>query len=195
MRQAALIGALTAVLGFPAGGFGGSTPPAFDGGTPRQRAAVRQALVASTFDWGMIRNRVTVHIRDGVVTRAAPGHIWLDARLLDRGRKAWGVVQHEFAHQVDFLLLDKATRSRLRLQLGGEQWFYEGARLEHSDYGCERFASTLAWAYWPSTHNTMRPALVDGESAAMPAAEFRGMLDRLLADGAAERPSGAIAQA
>jgi hypothetical protein len=194
MRHAALIGALTAVLGFPAGGFGGSTPPTFDGGTPHQRAVVRHALAASAFDWGMIRNRVTVHIRRGAVTRAAPGHIWLDARLLDRGRKAWGVVQHEFAHQVDFLLLDDMTRSRLQLRLGGRQWFYEGMRLEHSNYGCERFASTLAWAYWPSAHNTMKPALVDGESAAMPAAEFRATLDTLLGNGT-ERPRAAIAQA
>jgi hypothetical protein len=39
--------------------------------------------------------------------------------------------------------------------------------LQHNQYGCERFASTLAWAYWQSPQNCMNPAAIDGESRGM----------------------------
>ena len=87
---------------------------AFAGGTPRQQAEVARALAASSFDWDIVPATVTIHIGRGVLPRATPGEIWLDADLLDAGPVAWGVVQHEYAHQVDFLLLTPAARAQLR---------------------------------------------------------------------------------
>src|SRR5204862_3786173 len=84
---------------------------AFTGGTPRERTEVVRALGASTFDWGLVRARVTIHIDRGMLSSAAPGEIWLDANLLDAGKFAWGVVQHEYAHEVDFFLLNAASRA------------------------------------------------------------------------------------
>jgi hypothetical protein len=48
--------------------------------------------------------------------------------------------------------------------------------LEHAQYGCERFASTLAWAYWPTAQNSMKPASAKDESAAMEPTRFRQLL-------------------
>ena len=50
-----------------------------------------------------------------------------------------------------------------------------------AEYGCERFASTLAWAYWQSPDNCMQPSEVaDAESAAMAPAAFRALMTSLL---------------
>jgi hypothetical protein len=130
----------------------------FVGGTKPQRKAVVSALEASSFNWTLVPGPITIHIAAGVDSSAAPGTIWLDADLLDAGTFAWGVVQHEYAHQVDYFLLDEAERARLLDLLGGEAWCYTVLILPHEDYGCERFASTLAWAYWPSSENCMMPA-------------------------------------
>lgn len=153
---------------------------AFDGGTPHQRAQVTRALAASSFDWSILPRLVNVHISPDVPSEAAPGEVWLDARLLDSGPFGWGVVQHEFAHQVDFLLLTEAERAELWGALGGKTWCYEVPELSHAEYGCERFASTLAWAYWPNPENSMRPEGRYDESAAMAPAAFRALLKRML---------------
>jgi hypothetical protein len=130
----------------------------FVGGTKPQRKAVVSALEASSFNWTLVPGPITIHIAAGVDSTAAPGMIWLDADLLAAGPFAWGVVQHEYAHQVDYFLLDEAERARLMDLLGGKEWCYTVLSLPHEDYGCERFASMLAWAYWPSPENCMRPA-------------------------------------
>nr|MDQ3067751.1 hypothetical protein [Actinomycetota bacterium] len=52
--------------------------------------------------------------------------------------------------------------------------------LGHSAYGCERFSSMIAWAYWPSKDNSYRPESATDESAAMPALEFRLLLSALV---------------
>jgi hypothetical protein len=153
---------------------------AFVGGTPAQRAEVRAALEASSFDWSRVPARVTIHVASGVHPHAVPGHIWLDANLLSAGRFSWAIVQHEYAHQVDFFLLDPARRALLNAALGGLDWCHAVTGLHHSAYGCERFASTLAWAYWPSPHNALRPEAGVDEAAAMPAAPFRALLSGLL---------------
>src|SRR6185295_4400716 len=57
--------------------------------------------------------------------------------------------------------------------LGGSDWCYGVQGLAHAAYGCERFASELAWAYWPSADNSMSPATTHGESAAIPVDRFR----------------------
>ena len=121
----------------------------FAGGTPRERMEVVRALDASTFDWQLVPARITIHIERGTPSRATPGEIWLDADLLDAGSFAWGVIQHEYAHQVDFFLLTSAARTLLRAELGGGTWCDQGAG-PSPNLGCERFASTLAWAGIPS---------------------------------------------
>jgi hypothetical protein len=152
----------------------------FDGGTTAERTQVTRSLATSSFDWGLLPGRIVVHIAPDLDSTAAPGEVWLDARLLDSGPFSWGVVQHEFAHQVDFLLLTPATRAQLLLRVGGSVWCVGGVDLPHGDYGCERFASTLAWAYWPNGGNCMRPVSSIDEAAAMNAPAFRLLLATVL---------------
>jgi hypothetical protein len=148
------------------------------GGSAGERAEVVRALEASTFDWDLVPAEVTIHVAPDTETYAAPGEIWIDAQLLDTGRFAWGIVQHEYAHQVDFFLFDDATRSRLNGLLHGVDWY--GVASPHHLRGDERFASTLAWAYWPSPQSALRPDSNAGESAAMRPASFRALMTRLV---------------
>lgn len=152
----------------------------FEGATPAERASVRRALDASRFDWGIVPQRVTIHVGSYGVSRATPGHVWLDRGLLAAGRFAWATVMDEYAHQVDFFVLDRSQRSVLQTALGASAWCYEVAGLPHGAHGCERFSSMIAWAYWPSEHNSYRPSSARDESAAMPAAEFRSLMSTLV---------------
>jgi hypothetical protein len=172
---------MLAVLAFAAPAHAGGGNYVFDGGSAKQRAEVRSALEASAFDWNLVPAQITVHIRRGVDSHAFPGHIWLDADLLSAGRFSWAVVQDEYAHQVDFFLFDEAKRAQLTQALGAADWCYGLPGLAHSQYGCERFASTLVWSYWPSSDNTYRPRSANDESAAMAPARFRALLGELLA--------------
>jgi hypothetical protein len=140
---------------------------AFVGGTPKQQATVHSALEASSFDWGLIPRTITIHIGSYGDSYSTYGHVYLDAALLDSGRFAWGVVQHELGHQVDFFLFDDAKRAQMLKLLGGKDWCYSIAGLKHSDYGCERFASELAWAYWQSPDNSMKPSSPTDEAGAI----------------------------
>jgi hypothetical protein len=174
---------LLALIAVLAAGCGGGNY-VFDGGTPQQRSTVRAALDASSFDWSLIPAQVTIHIVHGHASAATAGEIWLDPDLLNARRFAWGTIQHEYAHQVDFFLLDDAKRAQLQSALGGSNWCYGVPGLQHSEYGCERFASTLAWSYWQSSQNAMRPSSPQDESAAMAPRAFRDLLARLLRSGA-----------
>jgi len=165
------------VLVSPARGVGGRYT--IDGGTAREQAQVRGALDTSSFDWSVLPTPITIEIARGQGSYAVPGQILLDADLLDAGRFSWGVVQHEFAHEVDFLLLDDADRTRLQAVLGGLSWFPSGG-LAHGLITCERFASTLAWAYWPSPDNVMRPTSGADEAGSVPPAAFRALLAAIL---------------
>jgi hypothetical protein len=173
-----LAATLFGVLAGSAHAAGGSY--AFAGGTAKEQATVRSGLNASSFDWSVIPRSVTVHIGafDGSYSDA--GNVYLDGALLDSGRFSWGVVQHEFAHQVDFFLFDDAKRAQMAAALGGGDWCYTVESLRHSDHGCERFASELAWAYWQSSDNAMSPERTDGESGFMPLAQFRALVAQLL---------------
>lgn len=172
--------ALVALALVPAA-FARSASYVFDGGTQAQRAQVTRALAASSFDWRLLPARVTVHIARGRDSEATPGNVWLDGELLDAGRFSWGVVQHEFAHQVDFLLLNDAQRDELAGLLHVPVWCSEEQPgIRHVDYGCERFASTLAWSYWQNADNVMRPQSATAESAALAPAAFRATLKRML---------------
>jgi hypothetical protein len=152
----------------------------FEGGTPAQQLQVRKALDASAFDWGVIPGRVTVHVGGYGTSTARPGHVYLDEGLLNAGRFSWATVQDEFAHQVDFLRFDDATRAQLTQALGARDWCYGVQGFAHHEYGCERFASTLVWAFWPSKDNAYRPANPNDESAAMAPARFRALVSGLL---------------
>jgi hypothetical protein len=166
-------------LALPTATSGAVASYTFDGGTRNERATVVLALEASSFDWTLIPGSVTIHIVPGEPSRSLPREIWLDADLLDAGEFAWGVVQHEYAHQVDYLLLDDAERELLLHELGGRDWCYSVPELAHDQYGCERFASTLAWSFWPSPENSMRPTRQLDESAAMAPAKFRALVSKL----------------
>jgi hypothetical protein len=151
----------------------------FDGGTAAQRDQVRQALQASAFDWDLVPGQVTIHIKRGIMSEAAPRQIWLDAGLLDTGDFSWGVIQHEFAHQIDYLLLKESDRGALRALLGGRAWCTGPEGLDHDDNACERFATSVSWAYWPSPQNVFDPAKNRDEPWLRPAA-LRSLLASLL---------------
>lgn len=187
---AALAAPLVAAAAFAASPALAARPVyAFSGGTPAERAQVRAALAASSFDWGLLPQTVTVHIGSYGGSYATLGDVFLDASILDTGVRSWGIVQHELAHQVDFFLLDGRDRARLNALLGGETWCWGARRLAHANYGCERFASELAWAYWPSRENVLGPASLGAETSAIPAKRFRALLSQLV--GAAPTRPGA----
>ncbi len=178
---AALVGAVALVAGGSAHAAGGNY--AFDGGTAKEQAQVTAALDASSFDWSVVPVQIIVHITKSGDSDAAPGQIFLTASLLDSGRFSWGVVQHEYAHQVDFFLLDDAKRAVLAPLLGGKAWWqrFGGVALPHGQLSSERFASTLAWSYWQSPDNSMKPQSSTDESAAMAPAAFKAALAQVLA--------------
>jgi hypothetical protein len=167
-------------LVLPASALAAGGDYAFDGASSAERATVRAALNASAFDWDIVPRRVTIHVGAVGTSHATPGHVWLDRDLLAAGRFAWATVMDEYAHQVDFLVLDPLRRSILQRQLGASAWCYETAGLSHDSYGCERFSSMVAWAYWPSKESSYRPESPDDETAAMPARDFRRLLAALV---------------
>jgi hypothetical protein len=130
----------------------------FHGGTPWQRTEVKRALAASSFPWSVLPP-IEVRIAAGAATQALPGVVILDANLVDMGSFSWGVIQHEFAHQLDFLMLDDAGRKSLQRILGGQAWCWHevGYEVAHGYLGCERFASTVAWTFWQSAENALQP--------------------------------------
>jgi hypothetical protein len=181
MRRFLLLFVLLGVLAAPANAFARAPGLTFTGGTAAEQSQVRAALNASSFPWEILPQTIQVHVGRGVDSYATPGHVFLDADLLHAGRFSWGTVQHEFGHQVDFLLVDDAKRATLAAALGGRAWYYAGEPgAAHGDYGCERFASTLAWSYWQSADNAMKPASPRDESAAMAPAAFRALLAELI---------------
>lgn len=124
--------------------------------------------------------QITIRIAPGLACSARAGTIEVDSSLLHAGRFGWGVIQHEYAHQVDFLLLDDAERAQLSGWLGGASWWQTPSGLPHQELTSERFASTLAWAYWPSSDNVLRPTSLTDEAGAVAPADFRALLGRLL---------------
>ncbi|MBA3347481.1 MAG: hypothetical protein H0T13_02870 [Actinobacteria bacterium] len=75
---------------FPGSALAGGGDYVLDGGTARQQAQVRSALEASSFDWGIVRQQVTVHVGAYGTSHSTPGHVWLEGRLLDAGVFSWG---------------------------------------------------------------------------------------------------------
>jgi hypothetical protein len=179
LRRMSLVVAVlcTSALAPPALASGGDY--VFDGGTANEQSQVEQALDVSSFPWSVVPGPVVVHIQRGVASEAAPGQIWLDANLLDAGPFAWGVVQHEYGHQVDYALLTDGMRAQLHTLLQGASWWSSGGE-GHSQFDCERFADLVSWAYWPSQDNVMRPQSAHDEGGQMTPAAFRAELAALL---------------
>ena len=171
---------LTLALLLPAEALGGGGNYGFEGATPAERSTIRAARGASSFDWGVVTERVTIHVGRYGVSHSTRGHIWLDRGLLKSGRFAWATVMDEYAHQVDFLVLEPAQREVLQQELQASAWCYEREGVAHSENGCERFASMVAWAYWPCRQNSYSPTSPSDESAAMPAPAFRRLLSTMV---------------
>jgi hypothetical protein len=179
LRRIVILLAFVSLL-LPAQAFAGGGNYEFAGATPAERSTIRAALNTSSFDWGVVAQRVTIHVGPYGVSRSTPQHIWLDRGLVASGRFAWGTIMDEYAHQVDFLVLDPQHREVLQQRLRASAWCYERDGLAHSANGCERFASMVAWAYWPSKHNSYSPRSRADESAAMPAGEFRQLVSTMV---------------
>jgi hypothetical protein len=175
-----LAATVAASLVLPASALAGGGDYVFENASPAERSTVRAALNASAFDWGIVPRQVTIHVGAYGTSHSTPGHVWLDRGLLAAGRFAWATVMDEYAHQVDFFVLDPVHRGLLQERLGGSAWCYELPGLGHAANGCERFASMVAWAYWPTKENSYRPESKADESAAMPAPEFRLLLAALV---------------
>lgn len=175
-----LLAIAAAALVLPASALAGGGNYSFDGAKPAERSTVRAALNASSFDWGIVPQHVTIHVGAYGTSHSTPGNLWLDRGLLGAGRFAWATVMDEYAHQVDFFVLDSTRRALLQQKLGGSSWCYEAADAAHGANGCERFASMIAWAYWPTKDNAYRPASAADESASMQPAAFRTLLSSLV---------------
>jgi hypothetical protein len=180
MRFVLLLAAIVGALAAPGVASARGGDYVFRGATAAEQSQVRAALDASSFDWGLVGARITIHVRTGIVSHSTRGHIWLDSRLLRAGRFAWATIQDEYAHQLDFFRFDERTRRRLTAELRAKDWCYTVDGLAHSEYGCERFASTLVWTYWQSPENAYRPTSRRDEAAAMAPARFRALLNELL---------------
>jgi hypothetical protein len=178
LRRIVLLLALALLL--PAEGLASGGNYQFEGATAAERSTVRAALGASSFDWGVVSQQVTIHVGRYGVSHSTPQHIWLDRGLLAAGRFAWATIMDEYAHQVDFFVLDSGRRALLQQRLGAQAWCYEVDGLAHSAHGCERFSSMLAWAYWPAKDSAYRPQTSSDETASMPAADFRRLLSTLV---------------
>jgi hypothetical protein len=174
MRSVGILLAVLFVLLVPANADAAGGSYTFSGGSESARAAVRDALEASAFDWSLVPEPVTIQIADCGCAGARPGVIVLDETLLESipyGRAyTWGIVQHEYAHQVWWLALDDVQRSFLRGRLRALDLCYEQSGISPDGHACERFASTLAWAYWPNAGNPMRA------DSAMSARRFRALM-------------------
>jgi hypothetical protein len=176
-RLLILVVPVAAALAIASPAFAAGGNYVFDGGSRAEQMQVTEALNASEFPWRIVPGPVTVHIARGVASHAAPGEIWLDADLLDAGRFSWGVVQHEYGHQVDFTLLTDADRAQLHTLLGGVTW---GGPEGHASLDCERFADLVSWAYWSSQDNVMKPASAHDEGGQVAPAVFRAALAAML---------------
>src|SRR3954467_4325958 len=176
-RFSLLISAAGVALALVPAAFASGGTYVFDGGNKPEHRQVTAALNASAFPWGIVPGTVVVHIAPGAASSASPGRISLDADLLDAGTFSWGVVQHEYAHVVDFALLTPAVRVQLHQLLQGTDWWGgEG----HAQLDCERFADLVSWAYWPSADNVMKPVSPQDEGGQVAPAAFRAALAAIL---------------
>jgi hypothetical protein len=132
-----------------------------EGGNAEAQETVRAALNASTFEFSRVPAQITIRITTCGCAGARPGLIVLDETVLTDAslgdRYSWALIQHEYAHQIDYFLFEDADRAAVRKALGGRDWCYEKAGLAHDAHGCELFADVFAWAFWPARKNILRP--------------------------------------
>lgn len=163
---------------------------AFDGGTPFEQQQVTQALAVSSFDFSQVTQAITVHIVPSTDPHLAggteagystPGDVWLSTYWLEFGQLGWGIVQHEFAHEIDYYVLTDAQRADLLKHLDPSgsttSWCDHAALYEARP--CEWFASELAYAFWPSDANIQAPNYTGNLSGHMTPTAFRAELDSL----------------
>lgn len=158
----------------------------FVGGTTYQRNQVTQALQVSTFNWNLVPTvKVVIDPAPDAPSEATVGVVTLNADLLNSGEFSWGVVQHEFGHELDFSLLNAADRTSLQQALGGASWWDDPfAPLQHDQMSAERFATMMSVAYWPAYWSNCfypRPGNLDAENSSMSPAAFRTLMNGLLA--------------
>jgi hypothetical protein len=182
-RYIALLGLLVVLAPATAQAAGGDY--VFEGGSVEARETVRAALEISRFDFDRVPSRITMKITNCGCAGARPGLIVLDENVVTDTslgeRYSWGLIQHEYAHQIDYFLLDDDDRTAVRRVLGGKAWCYEKEGLSHDANACERFADVVSWAFWPSEDNVLR----DNAKAFAPeftAKEARAFVNRLLAE-------------
>ena len=180
MRRLILIGAMLAALTVSPAAFAGGGNYVVVGGSSAEQAQVRAALNASAFPWSIVPAQITIHVKRGIDSFSLKGAFWIDADLLDAGSFSWGTVQHEYAHQVAFFLLDDPTRSALVATLGGASWWQALPGTPWAELTSERFASTLSWAYWQSAANSAKPTGLHDASAAMAPFAFKATLASVL---------------
>ena len=179
-----ILSLLATALVFSGGALASGGNYVFQGGTPSEQQTVKNGLNASSFNWSLVPQQITIVIAPVAVDNSVPGTINLDPSLLDSGEFSWGVVQNEYANQVDFFLLPQASDAAFNAALGGTVWCRaDEAGLATAQYGCERFASTLAWAYWQDPQNCIRPGATGGISGSMAPAAFRALLASTLGAG------------
>ena len=156
-----------------------------EGGSPKARETVQAALETSRFDFDRVPSRITIKITNCGCAGARAGLIVLDEKVITDtslgARYSWGLIQHEYAHQIDYFLLQDHDRVAVRRALGGKAWCYERDGLSHDANACERFADVVSWAFWPSLDNVLRE---DAKVFApnFTAKEARAFVNRLLAD-------------
>jgi hypothetical protein len=189
-----ILSLLATALVFSGGALASGGNYVFQGGTPAEQQTVTDALNASSFNWSLVPQQITIQIAPVAIDSSLPGTIFLDPSLLDSGEFSWGVVQNEYANQVDFSLLPEAAEPTFSAALGGTVWCRDDqAGLQTEQYGCERFASTLAWAYWLDPQNCIRPGATGGISGSMAPAAFRALLSSTLGAGTETAPPAAAA--
>jgi hypothetical protein len=194
MRCSLFVALVAAVAAFAGPAYAGGGHYTFSGGTKGEQATVTSALEASSFNWNLVPREIEIHIGRGFPSEARPGVISLDADLLDAGTMSWGVVQHEYAHQVDFFLLGDAQRMLLQQALGGVSWWQTGS-LAHGQLASERFASTLAWVYWPSNQNVMKPSGPADEGGSVSPPVFRALIATTLGVAIGDVPANEVSKA
>jgi hypothetical protein len=179
-----ILSLLATALVFSGGALASGGNYVFQGGTPAEQQTVTNGLNASSFNWSLVPRQITIVISPIAVDNSVPGTINLDPSLLDSGEFSWGVVQNEYANQVGFFLLPQGAEAAFSAGLGGTVWCRDDqAGLPTAQYGCERFASTLAWAYWQDPQNCIRPDATGGISGSMTPAAFRALLASTLGTG------------
>lgn len=154
-----------------------------EGGTTYERQQVVQALDISGFNWSVVPWTVRITITTGTLTLGGfdaggvspPRHITLRADALDQGVRSWGLVQHEYAHQVDEARFNDSIRKRLTYTFLAKTWWWRPG-MSHSKAGAERFASTLAWTYWPSPDNILGARDEYEEARAMAPGPFKRLM-------------------